>query len=533
MSNPPFDARRLLNTARTRKRYWIPLVLIVVFAVNVSAPFLPERYEANATVKILEPPSLKMIADQATDLLDVRDRLETILEEVTSFSFVEKVAAKPTLNLTGHLDPRTREYERVIKSMQKRINLYTKNDDLFVLSYRGPTAHETYHVADEILNLFFENTANFYESRTEKTKEVIAKKVKDAVAHRDEIQDLIKQYKEAHPNEIPEVQVSKRAQLDKFYESLAENEEAFKATQDMVALAERKLADTPTEIVSETTREQNREIIEYKAEIRELELERDLLLKDFLEEHPKVVKLNHSIILLADKIKLLEENQIEKVTTAPNPRYQLLEEEILRGEMGIKRAERSIAEKKRQIEKLEKYMVMIPTREDDLQKLQSQLAMADESVQDLTSKLNEAGLAATIEQEGQGPTFVPLDRPRMPTQPVFPNPIKFAAASLVLGFGAGALLVYLLTLLDTALRTMEEARQALRMPILGIVQNVEQGDDAGRKRRHRRTALGEGNVALSLTLFAATLATTASMGPNQPSRDPASETRPTTPWKMV
>ena len=191
------------------------------------------------------------------------------------------------------------------------------------------------------------------------------------------------------------------------------------------------------------------------------------------EDHPKIVELNDSVTLLEEKIKLLEENQIEKVTTAPNPQYQLLNEEILRTQLDIKRTERRIGGQSREVAQLEQYMLNIPTREDDLEKLQNELLLTNQNVEELTEKLRDAGLAAAIEKTGQGPSFELIDRPRIPTKAVFPNPIKFAALSLLLGLGIGALLIYLMTVFDKALRSLEEARQTLRMPVLGVVQRIE------------------------------------------------------------
>jgi len=139
----------------------------------------------------------------------------------------------------------------------------------------------------------------------------------------------------------------------------------------------------------------------------------------------------------------------------------------------------------------------IPQHQAELDPLQNALDHAKERVEFLEKRLDEAKTTGAIELKGLGPSLTVMDPPRTPQVPVSPNRGKIAALSVVLGLGMGAALIYLLTLFDSALRSVEEARRMLQMPVLGVMQRIVTATEEMRlRRRHRRRVFG-----LSATLM--------------------------------
>ncbi|HOE96451.1 MAG TPA: Wzz/FepE/Etk N-terminal domain-containing protein [Candidatus Sumerlaeota bacterium] len=471
MSRPSFDLSRMLLVLRTRKRYWIPLTLGAILAVNLLTLVMPKKYESVAKVRVYEP-RVQVITTQAKDMLTVDDRLETISEEITSYNFLEQIAAKSTVNLTGALNPNSREYEKVVTRLSKDVKVYT-GDELFEIHYKAPTPNQAYHVVNEILEEYLARTSEFYGSRTRRIVELTEQQLAEAMREREKIQERIKEYKEEHPNEIPEAAQAHMAQLANLRSNRQLAIQALEGERNAVQLALAKLKNTPEETVSKTTVEKSREVLQIRSEIRMLEMQVELKLKDFREEHPSVVALRDQIAVLERQLEGLEAAPIEQVETSPNPEFQTLKEEIMRSELEIQKLQTQIAQQDREIARLESYMKQLPVNELELSKLESELQNADDLVKEYSESLSEARRIAEVDQSGQGPSFEVIDRPRQSNKPVSPNPVKYGALSLVLGFGAGGLFIYLVALLDSAVRTMEEARQVLRMPILGVVQTIQ------------------------------------------------------------
>ena len=101
-------------------------------------------------------------------------------------------------------------------------------------------------------------------------------------------------------------------------------------------------------------------------------------------------------------------------------------------------------------------------------------------------RLSEAKVTSQQDRKGQGPTFEIIDRPRLPIRPYSPSMKKIIAIGFVLSAGAVGALVCLLTFMDTAVRTIDEARRLIRMPLLGVMQRIITAQEALRLRRRRR-----------------------------------------------
>ena len=151
------------------------------------------------------------------------------------------------------------------------------------------------------------------------------------------------------------------------------------------------------------------------------------------------------------------------------------------------------------IMQLQSYLDKIPKHQDDLKTLERNYAMASLQVDFYRAQLNKAQQANDLESEGMGPSYEIKDPPRMPTSPSGPKFVKYAVFGAFLGGAMAAGIIFLFVLLDGSLRSVEEARGVLRMPILGMMQQIVSPAQESLLRRRRRGAwIGVGAAAAAL-----------------------------------
>lgn len=501
MTGVAFSWPRFLLTLKKTIYLWVPLILFIILVINALGLFLPKKYESTAQVRIYAPLYSDMMGT-ADGVLTIKDRLVTIREEMTSFKFLSAIAHK--VNIDAGIAPGSLEHEELIQRMTRSISLHLKGQDLFTISYRDSTPELAYKVTLEIVTQYLINSNHYYERRTSDRITFIAEQLKDATVRLDKAQEGTLAYKNEHINEIPEAQNANQRRMEQLRTEHLGVRQQLSALKETLILAKTKLVEIEPEIIAEIIESENDgRLLGLKNQKQQLELALDMKLKVFTENHWEVEPLQSQLTLLDEQIALAEDKKEQTITRTPNPAYQSLEDTITRTELDIQRYQTRSQRLQADITTLEKYNARIPQSKLDLSQLESEQRFAENRVDTLRTQLEDAKLAGHLEQQGQGPSFDQMDPPRRPTAASSPNRKKIAAASVVVGFGAGGALILLLTLLDTAVRTMKEARQILQMPVLGVVQQIVTPTEQRRLRRRkilRICVASTGLVTLAIVL---------------------------------
>jgi len=107
---------------------------------------------------------------------------------------------------------------------------------------------------------------------------------------------------------------------------------------------------------------------------------------------------------------------------------------------------------KRQIDAAEKAAGPAASGGVGLDALQSQQEAMQKNLEAATSKYAAAQLGEALEKNQQSEKLEVLEQPAVPQEPIKPNRPKILGLSVLLGFGAGAGLTFLLEMLDTTIR---------------------------------------------------------------------------------
>ena len=93
--------------------------------------------------------------------------------------------------------------------------------------------------------------------------------------------------------------------------------------------------------------------------------------------------------------------------------------------------------------------------------------------QGLLAKKQESQISANLERRQIGEQFRILDPARLPARPFTPNRPRFYGMGVVAGFGVGLALALLLEYLDRTLRSEDDVRVAIGLPVLATVPLIQ------------------------------------------------------------
>lgn len=114
----------------------------------------------------------------------------------------------------------------------------------------------------------------------------------------------------------------------------------------------------------------------------------------------------------------------------------------------------------------------VPRQEQHLAKLQRDQSVNARIYDQLLQRLETAKISETLENADKGPRFKILEPARLPLVPVKPNKPLIAIAGLIIGMGLGCVVIYLIELSNTSIRSLEEAAAIFDLPVFGSISPI-------------------------------------------------------------
>lgn len=506
MAVSTFSIPRFVNTLRTTKRWWIPLGVGVVLALNGLGLLLPRKYKAQAIVAIHET-KMEQLTGAASGIIKIEDRLDTIREEMTSFAFLQLVVAK--LNLDAGLAPDSPQYERMIKRMAEQIELRVKEKSLFTLAYTAETPRKAADITQTIIDLYIQHSNSFFERRIRTNEAMLTAQLEGARRDLDQALAAVMKYKNEHLKEIPDAQDEHLKQISLAKIDLHNAESQLASLRDNQAFALQKLAKMDRELKAGNTPLESEAMRQLKSQRQTAELKLNTLLQNFKDSHWQVKDVRTELAEIDKQIERQKQDEVQEIVSEPNQAYLDLQEQVEQYKRTEQKLINDITAQQKIIQTIEIYLTNIPRHQVELDRLENVRERAEERVDMLMKRLDEARITRAIGKEGLGPSFDVRDRPRVPQVPSSPNRKKIAALSVAAGGAAAMALVYLLTLLDGTVRSAGELKGVLQMPVLGMMQCVRTAAEELRLRQRRRRRLlgwGAGMVLLLVVAVAGVLA---------------------------
>lgn len=187
--------------------------------------------------------------------------------------------------------------------------------------------------------------------------------------------------------------------------------------------------------------------------------------------HPELIALNKSIANA--KTKLNEELQrlimVKKGSADPLIYRSKLIEEISSAQIDQNIGSAKVTSIKNELSKYERRMSVLPDTEIELARLERNFALNEKVYSMLLTNYEDVKIA----EKSKIGNIRFVEEAIEPGNPIKPNKKMNLLISLVLGFGLGIGLAILLHSLDTKIRTMDDVKQYISLPVLGTIPFID------------------------------------------------------------
>ena len=453
-----------------RRKWWIIIpFLIVVLGGMFYALKAPRIYQAE-TLILVEPPKVPSEYVRPIVSGNVEDRLQTITQQVTSRTNLEKIIRQFNLyDIPGkHLfmDDKVAIFRKMI-TVDVSHRGRRSEASAFSISFRGRDPKIVAEVTNTLASNFITQNLKIREAEAVGTSSFLANELNSVKKRLRQKEEELKKYRMKYMGGLPEqlqtnLSILERlqAQLDQYNENLRNAEDRKILLQQQIADA-RANASTQTATAGPTSSTQRDELQRLKDELAVLE-------SKYTEDHPDVIRLKKTISKMeAARPRVAESAPSRSDSEPPGMNIdQTLKRQLEETDLEINRLKGEIANLNAQIKTYQKRVEDTPKREQELLALNRDYENLKELYNSLLSRKLEAEIAVSLEKKQKGEQFRILDPAKVPSRPIKPDMRKIALMTLVLSLGLGGGLAYLVEMMDTSFKDPDEVEEVLKLPVL-------------------------------------------------------------------
>ena len=492
------------------RRKWlilIPTVVVAVIACGVTY-MLPDRYRSEAAILVV-PQQVPQSYVKSTVTTSIESRLRTINQQVRSRSRLERIIEDLSLYTERR---KTDIMQDIVDDMSDDIGVEILQGDVFKVSFTADNPRTAKDVTEQLTSFFIDESLKDRTALADNTSSFLEGQVADAGRALREVEQKIAQYKQRFDGELPSQVDANQGGLQGAQMQLMNVNAAIERDRGLQGQMQRQLenltsladaaAEAPPVIIDAgPSRPRASELAKVSAELK------DLKSKGYKAGYPEVDKRERRIPQL-EREAAEEAASLTPLTPqgpAPNTLAAARLKELASARADLDTLTGQIeknTEQKGQLEKritdYQRRIEAAPIRDTELVELTRDYGTMKAQYDSLTGKKLDSEISADVERRQIGEQFKVLDPARLPEKPSSPQRDRMYLVSIVLavitGLGAAAGAEYL----DRGLRSEDDVRLALALPVLATIPVI----GTPPKMTLRRKILAGSAVAVMLTAAA-------------------------------
>jgi polysaccharide chain length determinant protein (PEP-CTERM system associated) len=471
----------------------IPAVVIAVIGCTITY-LLPDTYRSEARILIVAQRVPESYV-RSTVTTRIEDRLRSIDAQVRSRAKLERIIED------FNLYPERRQTEilqDVIDDMNRNIEVNLVQGDVFRVAFKADDPRVAKDVAERLTTFFIEESLKDRTALAENTSAFLETEVDGAERKLRDVEQKIAAYKQRHDGELPTQAEGNRSglfnaqmQLQSLDNQIAQNRENQAQMQRQITELLARLEDAsrmpPAALPVEPDRPMTKAVA---LAAKQAELQRARAL--YAVGHPTIDRLLREIKDL--EVEAAEEaaaaTPLGSTPTAPpaNPLAARVSKDLDETRADLKRLERRIEADleaqsglRKQVAEYQRRIEAAPMRDTELVDLTRNYDILKAHYDSLSSKRIDSQLSENVERRQIGEQFRVLDPARVPERPHSPNRQQLYLLSIVMailvGLGGAGGAEYL----DRGLRSEDDVRLALALPVLATIPVIGSPRKAGRR----------------------------------------------------
>ena len=222
------------------------------------------------------------------------------------------------------------------------------------------------------------------------------------------------------------------------------------------------------------TTEENAELLAIKDKLKKQQEMLDTNIYEFrrTKDHPAVKDLVRRIADTKKELAEFEGGDTIKVEEVPNTAKIEAQKDISVKTGELKAMEKGLEEMTADIERFEVYNRNFFTVRNDYLKIQRELTESQDQLKFWDDSLRRTTMALALSVGERGLRLSFVQRAPDLAKPSSPTLVKILGAAVALGLAIGALMVILAELLDHSYRSVEQAIDEIKLPVLGAINEI-------------------------------------------------------------
>ena len=462
------------------KGIWIKKRYVIIFSWLICplgffyVTTLPDEFSSKAQVfvdtrSVLQP-LLRGLAIQTNPDQEIQMMAKTLL----SRSNVEKIARESDLDITTQDE---NEFESLVTRLSKQIKLQsTGRDNIYNISFSHSEAAVAQRVVQETLDLFVEGTLGNNRKDTDTAGRFLSEQIAEYEARLSEAEQRLANFKRQY-NDILPLAGTYFANLQNFKNELESTRLLIRQTRQQAdSLKKQMTGKKNPDGFGVSSQEAPVLRTRYDERIRKLEEELDSLTLRFTDLHPDVVETKSLLESLENaRAKEIEAFLNQDDDNNSEPLGELNREiklEVSRLESQIASLKVKETDVESKIAELESKVDLIPQIEAESSALNRDYDITKSKYEELLSRRESADLSRRADVSSEDLQFRIIEPPLIPKQPSGPNRAMLYTMVILLGFGAGVAVAFLISQLKPILVRPNQLLQISDFPIWGTVTHL-------------------------------------------------------------
>lgn len=456
MDEKTIDLKEFIKIVRKRKRL-IANVFFATVLISVVVSFaIPPTYEAATTLRIKQPHGLadSLLADLPMDSPTMtQQQMATYAEILESRTVVQKVIDTTQWNTD---DPPT--YEDMLKLITTEP---VKDTEILNVKFRDKSPAKAQYVVNKLVEVFLGRMTALARSEQTVSREFIGERLQQAKTELDSAETALEEYKRNQKIVAPDEET--KSMVDSFAtvkSMAADNTVALTSAQAKLASIQQQIAAQKPGFIADSPL-----IEQYESKLADLEVQLVGLKQNYTDQYPEVLATKAAIAETKAKLN----NEVVRVVNYEAPSMNPIQQGLLQARI---QAEADIAAAHAQQGAIsgimfqgDQEMSKLPAKEKGLGRLMRDVDVGNQVVAMLAQKYEEARIS-----EFAQPTDVQvIDVAIAPDKPIFPRKALNVAIAAILGLLMGIGLAFLQEYVNKTIRTADDVKQYLELPILGSI----------------------------------------------------------------
>jgi len=469
-----------LAQARGAWRFkWTALIVAWVVAIVgwLVVGSIHNQYEARAKIFVDAESVLKPLLQGLAVNTDVMNQVNMMSRVLMSRPNLEKVAQETDLSLRA---PTPEAFQRLIEGLPKQIGLNGGNGNVFAVSFQDSDPQMAHRVVKTLVDTFVESAIGVKREDASGAQRFLKEQLADYEQKLRDAEDRLAQFKKENIGYMP-------GETGDYYQRRQAATEEMSKLKAQFALAEQRRDELRRQLQGEeptfgifggNTNAKGKALTPVEAKIAELEREKERLLLEYTEKHPRVRALDDTIQKLRDQkdpnavaapAPEIDPTRMAARALDVNPVYQSMKLNLSQSDLEVVELRNKIAQQQIVVSDLQSRVNTIPEVEAQLSRLNRDYEVNRAQYQALLQRLESARLSEEAEGAREQVKFRVIEPPTLPLVPLSPNRPLLASAVLIMALAAGIGAAILRNLINPVFSDRASLALATQVPVLGVI----------------------------------------------------------------